>query len=333
MNATTDAGPLGWRRPRGVSLFVLRRVATMIVVVLVLSVGVFALLQLAPGSPEQLLLGGRPATPETLAAIRAQYNLDAPLTTQYLDWLSGALRLDFGDSIAYGASVGSVLWPKLIVSLQLGAFAALLAIVLGVPLGIASALRQDGPLDRGAAIVTIAGASIPAFATGLLLSYVFSVQLGWLPSYGAGEGTADRIAHLTLPAVALAFSLMALLVKITRASFARELRRDYVAFARARGMSERAIVLRHAGRNALVPILTSAGIVFAGALTGTIVVEYAFAVPGAGQLLVQAVTTKDIPVVQAVTVVVGGTLVAINLVVDLLYLVVDPRMRAAVRQA
>lgn len=325
--------PFAQRRGGAIGWFMLRRLAAMLVVLLVLSFGVFLLLHLAPGKPEQLLLGGRPATPASLAAIRHEYHLDRPLMTQYADWLGSALRLDFGRSITYGAPVTSVLGPKLLVSLELGLYAAVLAIVAGIPLGIVSAVRRDGLLDRGGAIVAVAGASIPAFATGLLLSYVFSVQLGWLPSYGSGAGVTDRIAHLTLPAVSLAFSLMALLVKVTRTAFARELDRDYIAFVRARGLSERSIVLRNALRNTLVPILTSAGIVFAAALTGTIVVESAFALPGAGQLLVQAVTAKDIRIVQALTVIIGATLVAINLLVDTLYLVVDPRMRAALWQS
>lgn len=317
-------GRATWR----VTAYVGRRIVAMVAVLLVLSFAVFALLYLAPGKPEQLLLAGQPASPASLAAIRAQYHLDEPFLAQYGRWLAGAVHLDLGQSLKYGTSVSSVLSGRVSVSLELGLLASLIAVVTGVPLAILSAVRPRGVVARIANGVVLAGAALPAFATGLALIWLCSVQLGWLPAFGLGEGSGGRLEHLLLPAVALGLSLAAIVLNLTRTALVRELERDYVAFARARGLSERKVVLGYALRNALIPVVTSAGLVLAAAITGAIVVESTFSLPGLGALLVDGVVSKDLPLVQAVTLLIAATLVGVNLVVDLVYVAVDPRLRA-----
>jgi peptide/nickel transport system permease protein len=266
-------------------------------------------------------------------AIRAQHHLDEPVVQQYLRWAAGAVRLDFGDSIQQATPVASILAERATLSLELGAYGFLLAVLVGVPAGLLAAVRRGGVLDRFAVGAAVMAASVPAFATGLLLTWVFAVKLQWLPSFGSGEGLWDSFLHLTLPAIALGLPVAALIVKVTRASVARELEREYTSFARARGMSGRFVLWRYALRNAMVPIVTSMGLVLYAVLANAVVVEATFALPGLGSLLVESVTQKDIPVVQALTLVFGALLITINIVVDILYTALDPRIELGAGRA
>ena len=217
---------------RGLALFVLRRLAALVLLLLLLSFGMFTLLYVAPGSVEQALLGPHPATPEAVAAIRKEYHLDDPFLVQYLHWLGNALHLDFGTSSQTGEPVRSIIAERIGLTTFLAAYGFLLSLVLGVLGGVAAALHQRRPLDRAMVAVNVVGVSSPAFATGILLLYVFAVLLGWFPAFGDGDGFVDRIQHLTLPAIALALSATALVMKITRAAMIHELDQDYVVFAR-----------------------------------------------------------------------------------------------------
>lgn len=308
-------------------LFVTRRLGALLASLVVVSFLVFGLLFIAPGSPEQILLGAQSATPDVISALRAKYHLDDGFLTQYLRWLGGAVQLDFGDSIRTGQSVTETLRPAFGVTIFLGLYAFALALLAGLPLGIVAALRKRSLVDRGVVGLTVIGVSAPVFVTGVILLYVFAVKLGWFPSYGAGEGFFDRLWHLTLPAAALALSAMALLVKLTRAAMIRVLDEDYVAFARARGVPWRRLVFRHALRNAAIPVLTAAGLVLSVVLTGAVLVEATFALPGLGSALVEAVQTKDIPVLQGLVLVIATLIILVNLVVDVLYALVDPRIQ------
>lgn len=305
--------------------FVLIRLTGTAIVLVLLSFGIFSLIYLAPGSIEQTLLGTRPATPESREAIREAYHLNEPFLQQYGRWLGAAAQGDFGASIRSGSSVLSMISARVGVTLQLAAFATVLAIVVGLPLGIWAALRRGRTVDQAIVSASVAGLSAPPFAVGLVLLTVFAVHLGWFPVYAAGSGFADRIWHLTLPAMALAIAGIGLLVRFTRTALVRELGQDYVVFAQARGLS-RARTLRYALRNALVPVLTATGLILTSTLVGTVVVEVVFALPGLGTLLVDSVQFKDVPVVQGVALLLTLIIALINFVIDVAYAWADPRL-------
>lgn len=308
-------------------LFVARRLVALVLLLLIISFGVFALLYIAPGSVEQVLLGTRPSNPETLQAIRDEHNLDDPFLTQYAKWLQGAVVLDFGRSIRTSEPVLSGIRDRMGLTLFLGMFGFLIALVLGVLLGVVAAVKKRGFIDRSVVGLSVIGVSAPAFATGIFLLYIFAVLLGWFPAFGQGEGFTDRLWHLTLPALALALTAMALILKLTRAAMITALEQDYVAFARARGIPRTRVLFTYAFRNALVPVVTAAGLILGYMLTGAVLVEVTFALPGVGSLLVDSVEFKDVPMVQGLTMVVAFVIIFVNLLTDILYLFIDPRIR------
>jgi peptide/nickel transport system permease protein len=206
-------------------------------------------------------------------------------------------------------------------------YGSLIALGFGIPLGVLAAYRQGSEIDRSVVAMGVVGVSAPAFATGIFLLYVFGVWLGWFPIFGQGEGFLDQLWHLTLPAVALAISVMGLVIKITRASTIEELGKDYVAFARARGLQGRRISSAYVLRNALIPVATAAGLIVVGLLTGAVLVEVTFGLPGLGMLLVTSVTQRDIPVIQGVVLIVAIFIVLMHIGIDVLYTLIDPRIR------
>lgn len=312
---------------RALVWYVVRRLVALVLLLLIISFGVFSLLYAAPGSVEQVLLGARPSNPATIEAIREEYNLDDPFLTQYATWLKGAVVLDFGRSIRTSEPVLQGIRDRLGLTLFLGTFGFLIALVVGVLLGVLAAVKKRGFLDRSVVGFSVVGVSAPAFATGIFLLYVFAVLLGWFPAFGQGEGFTDRVWHLTLPAVALALTAMALILKLTRTAMIVALDQDYVAFARARGIPRRHVLFTYAFRNALVPVVTAAGLILGYMLTGAVLVEVTFALPGVGSLLVDSVAFKDVPMVQGVTMVVAFVIIVVNLLTDILYLFIDPRIR------
>jgi peptide/nickel transport system permease protein len=314
---------------RSLVLYVVRRLVALVVLVVVISFVVFSLLYLAPGSPEQVLLGARPSTPDTIAAIRAEYNLDDPFLVQYAKWAEGAIHFDFGRSIRTNEPVVDGITEHLKITLQLGGLAFLLTMCLGVPLGVLAALRKRTSVDRSIVAVSVVGVSAPAFATGILLLYVFAVELGWFPVFGEGTGVVDRLQHLALPAFALALTGMGLVLKLTRTAVIGSLEQDYVTFALARGIPRRRVLWAYALRNALVPIVTAGGLLLAYMLAGTVLVEVTFALQGLGSLLVDSVKTLDVPMVQALSILIATLVVLVNLLADLVYVVVDPRISFA----
>lgn len=313
-------------RKGSVTRFTLGRLLATAGLLLALSFIVFVLLYLMPGDPAQNLLGVRTASPEVLAQVRAQFHLDDPFLVQYFNWLGSVLHGDFGQSIRSDESVLSLLADRVVLTLQLAIYAFVITLLIAVPLGVLSAWRAGGVLDRGASTAAIVGVGAPSYAVGLLLLYVFGVALGLFPVYGSGDDGFDRFTHLTLPAVTLAIGLGALVLKLTRTAVLAELEQDYVAFARSRGLSNRriqAMVLR----NALLPVITSLGLVLTFLFGGTILVEITFALQGIGSLLASSVTFKDVPVVQAVTLITAAVIAVVALAVDLLYFAADPRVR------
>lgn len=305
--------------------YVSRRLVGLVAVLLVTSFLVFSGLHIAPGSPETFLLAGKTVSRETVESIRAQYHLDDPFLVQYARWGSGLLRGDFGRSLIFRQDVLSLVWSRLPTTVFLAVYSAILILSFGLVLGAVGALRR-GIVDQVVLVSTTVAAGTPSFVAAIVLITVFSVNLGWFPSFGSGEGFGGRIEHLTLPAVALALSYLALVARVTRSAMLEELRREHVETARARGIAESKIVRRHVVRNALAPITTISGIVVAGLLTAAVVVESAFGLNGLGSLLVQSVNVKDFPVVQAIALLLVAVFVLMNLVVDLLYGLIDPRV-------
>ena len=306
--------------------YLARRVAGTLLLLLVLSMAVFALLRLAPGNLVSNLLGTRGDTPSAVAAVRAEYHLDQPLPVQYWHWLSDAVRLRLGTSIRTGEPVSQALGDRLAVTGELVAYGFVIAVVTGVTGGVVAGLRHRSSLDRGIQGVGLIALSTPAFAGGLLLSYVFALLLGWLPAYGPGTGVADRLLHLTLPAVTLGMAVSAVLVKLTRAAVIRELGQDHVTFARARGVKQRTVLFRYVLRGTLLPVATGSALVLAYLLAGTVLVEQVYALPGLGALLVDSVTYKDLPVVQALALLLAAVICLVNLVTDLALPWLAPRL-------
>lgn len=303
------------------------RLVGVVVILLIISFFTFTLMYLAPGDLVKNLLGTRPSTPETVAAIRAQYRLDDPFITRYLDWLWAALQGDFGTSIRLQQPVTQAIGSRLSVTALLVGMSFVLAVVIAIPLGTISAARNGGTVDRVLSGVTLAGLSAPSFAVAILGIYVFAMMLPIFPAYGAGRGLVDTVWHLLLPSIVLAVGIAAILMRMTRAAVLRELESDAITFARARGLSERT-VRRTAFRAALIPIVTSAGLILTFIIGGTIIVETVFALPGIGLLLEEAVLFKDLPVVQALTMLIAASIALITIIVDLSYLLFDPRVRA-----
>ncbi|MFI7011871.1 ABC transporter permease [Streptomyces sp. NPDC050145] len=302
------------------------RLAGLVAVLFVTSLVVFGAIHLAPGDPVTFLLHGRPATPDAVAALRAQYHLDDPLALQYGKWLGGVLHGDFGRSAQFHQDISGLIGSRLPGTAVLVGYAALLVAVLGTAAGIAAALRP-GLFDRAVLVGTGVATATPSFVTALVLVSLFSVQLGWFPGPGGTpSGLTERLYHLTLPAFALALTFAGLLARVTRSAMLDELGREHVEVARARGVAHRDVVRRHVLRNALGPVVTVGGTMLAGLLISTSIVETAFDVPGLGSLLVQSVTAKDFAVVQAITLLSVAAFGVVNLVVDLLAPLIDPRL-------
>jgi peptide/nickel transport system permease protein len=301
--------------------YVIRRLLLTIPVLLGVATMVFSLVHLVPGDPAQSMLG-EGASAEEIAQLRHSLGLDRPLLTQYGAFLAGAVRGDLGQSFRYGTPVTREIRDRLLRTMQLAAAAMAVAIMIALPLGIAAAVFRGTAIDYGAMTLALAGISMPNFWLGPLLAILFAVKLGWLPV--AGTGT---IWHLVLPAITLGAALAAILARMTRASVLEELRELYVLAARARGASRFRSVVHHAFRNSLIPIVTIIGLQFGAVLTGTIITETIFAWPGVGRLLIQAINFRDYPLVQGCILFISVTYVLMNLLTDLTYGFLDPRIR------
>jgi peptide/nickel transport system permease protein len=310
-----------------VAVYVLRRLLGAIPLLIITSFIVFSFTYIAPGSPEQVLVAGRNVDQETLQAIRDRYHLDDPFLVQYGNWLKNAATGDLGESIVFSDSVTGVVVPRVLPTVELALYALVLILVFGFPLGLLSGVKRDSYLDTSLSGLLLVGASISTYVSGILLIAVFAVALGWFPVFGLGSSGLDRIYHLTLPAIALAIALSALVARVTRAALGTALQQEFVETARSRGFSERRVIGKHALRSALVPVVTITGLVFGFLIAGAVLVEFTFGLNGLGALLIQAVRTRDFPVVQGVTLVFTVAFILINLLVDLLYAFVDPRVR------
>jgi ABC-type dipeptide/oligopeptide/nickel transport system permease component len=301
--------------------YLVRRLLLTIPVLLGVATLVFSLIHLVPGDPAQSMLGDS-APPEDVARLRQTLGLDRPLVQQYKSFLGGVVKGDLGTSFRYGTPVTREIGSRLLRTMQLALAAMAVAIVIAIPLGIIAAVRKGTAVDQAAMTLSLIGISMPNFWLGPLLAIVFAVRLGWLPVSGTGS-----VAHLVLPAVTLGAALAAILARMTRASVLEELRELYVLAARARGLSRARAVIRHAFRNSLIPIVTIIGLQFGAVLTGTIITETIFAWPGVGRLLIQAINFRDYPLVQGCILFISFTYVTMNLLTDVAYGLLDPRIR------
>ncbi|MFJ8776552.1 ABC transporter permease [Streptomyces microflavus] len=312
--------------------FAARRVAEMAATLLIASFVVFGAMYLAPGSPASFLLSGRSASPEAVAAINAQYHLDAPFAVRYFRWLGDMVQGDFGRSFTYRTDVSGLLADRLPTTLLLIAMALTVVVAAGLFLGRIAAVR-GGATDAAVLISTTIAVGTPSFVAAVLLQGLFAVKLGWFPSSGSGDGLLDTLWHLTLPAVALALYLIGMLARVTRSAMLEALDSEHVTVARSRGVPERHVIRRHVMRNAFGTVLTTGGLIVSTLLVCTILVETAFSVGGIGQLLELATSTKDFPTVQAISLIIVALFMAVNLLVDLLLPVVDPRITLGTRGA
>jgi peptide/nickel transport system permease protein len=301
--------------------YLVRRLLLTIPVLLGVATLVFSLIHLVPGDPAQAMLGDG-ASAQDIAELRKSLGLDAPLFDQYVTFLSRAITGDLGRSFRTGQPVTTMIVERVPATAELAIAAMVVAVVIAIPLGVIAAVWRGTAADYGAMTFALAGVSIPNFWLGPLLAIVFAVELGWLPV--SGRGTP---AHLVLPAISLGLALAAILARMTRAGLLDELRELYVRAARARGASRTAAVTAHALRNSMVPLLTIVALQFGAVLTGAVITETIFAWPGIGRLLIQSIGFRDYPMVQGCILLIAVTYVSVNLITDLLYGVLDPRIR------
>lgn len=310
-------------------VYVLRRLAGMMLVMLIVAAVVFIIARVVPGDPAAVMLGSS-ATPDDIAALRSRLGLDQPLPAQFLIYLTQIATLDLGESIFLNRPVIQALAERSELTAMLTLMSVSIAVVIGVPIGILSAAKRGQWLDQASVGVAMLAASIPSFWIGLTLIKYLAVDNPWFPVAGYGPPDAsflERIRHLVLPAIALGIPNSALILRFTRTSMLDVLGDDYIRTARAKGLAPTVVVLKHALRNAMIPILTVIGLTAAVMIAGAIVTETVFGLPGVGNLIVSAVLRRDYPVIQGALLVVSGIYVLINLSVDLLYAVVDPRVR------
>jgi peptide/nickel transport system permease protein len=308
--------------------YIARRFFLMVVILFLVSIMVFALINVIPGDPAVLMLG-QEATPEALAALRQNLGLNDPLFIQYLHWVGGVLQGNLGYSLADHTPVTDILLSKIPVTVELTILAFVLAIVIAVPVGIISAVHKGTVWDYLTTVFALSGVSVPAFWLGILLIYLLSVTLGWLPPSGYvpfGDNPARNLVLMIMPSIALGIRLSAQLTRMLRSSLLEVMQADYIRTGFAKGLLERAVVFQHALRNAMLPVLTVAGLELSSFLGGAVITETIFAVPGLGQLIVNAILTRDFPVVQGAILFMAFAVVFVNFIVDIAYSLLDPRI-------
>ena len=311
--------------------YILRRLLQLVPTILLITFMVFALLHAMPGDPARALVGPGEALDEAqLASIRREYNLDKPILVQYGLWLGRALTGDLGRSAITQRRVGEELGLRALVTLELGIFAWLIASVIAVPTGIVAALNRGRPIDLAVTMAAVAAVALPGFWFGIMLILLFGVRLGWLPTQGyvaLGDNPADALRHMLMPAFALGITSAALVMRQMRSAMVEVLSQDYVRTARAKGLGRRAVVLAHALRNALLPVVTVLGLEFGRIFAGAVVIETLFGIPGMGRLMVQAVFQRDFVVVQGGVLLMATSVLAANFLTDIAYSLLDPRIR------
>jgi len=310
--------------------FLPRRLLQLIPTLFLVSVLIFGLQQLLPGDPA-LVMAGEEKDPEVIEQIRKQYRLDQPLPMQYVYWIGGVLQGDLGESMRIRQPVSQLIAEKLPVTLQLATMAMTFALLIGIPAGVLSAVKKGTAWDVGANVFALWGLSTPNFWLGIMMIFLFSVQLGWLPASGyvsPFEDLGQSLAATVMPAFVLGNAIAAVLMRHMRSAMLQAMSADYVRTARAKGLHERVVVLRHALRNALTPVITLGALEFGTLLSGAVLTEQVFSIPGFGKLIVDAVFNRDYAVVQGVVLVTATVYIVLNLLADVLYVLVNPRLRA-----
>jgi peptide/nickel transport system permease protein len=310
-------------------LYIVRRVAGVVPVLVLVALGSFLLVHLVPGDPAMVMLGSD-ATPQQVEQLRTQMGLDRSLPEQFVLWVREALRGNLGESFFLGRPVTQALMERLPATMQLAVLSLFFSLLIGIPAGIVAAVRQNSWWDQLVMVTAMGGISIPSFWLGLAMILVFSVGLGWLPSGGytpLSEDLWQGLRTMIMPAISLGFMQAALIARMTRSSMLEVLRQDYVRTARAKGLRGAAVILRHGLKNAMIPVITTVGTAFGVLLGGAVIVEIVFTYPGLGRLVVLAVQRRDYPLVQGALLLTSVIYVAVNLAVDLLYSVFDPRIR------
>ncbi|TKT75696.1 ABC transporter permease [Aquamicrobium sp. LC103] len=310
--------------------FIFRRVLAAIPTLLILSVFVFLLLKLLPGDPA-LALAGEDRDPAVIENIRVKYGLDQPLPVQYLKWLGGIVHGDFGVSIRTKMPIGEMLAERLPVTLQLSLQSMLIAIIIGVPAGVYAAIRRGSYVDVAVTTVGLAGLSVPSFWLGIMLIMVFAVSLGWLPSGGFvnfADAPLENLRYTLLPSLVLGTAAAAIIMRHTRNSMLSVLKQDYVRTARAKGLKERIVIVRHALRNGLIPVVTTGTLHLGELLSGAVLTEQVFGIPGFGKMIVDGVFSRDYAVVQAVILCSAVIFLILSLLADIIYVKLSPRLQA-----
>jgi peptide/nickel transport system permease protein len=315
-----------------VAKFLVRRILELAATLLAASFLVFGSIYLAPGDPTTFLTGGHAISPQAVAAIRAQYHLNDPFFVQYGRWLGNVLTGDLGTSIQYHAPVRHLIESRLPGTLTLIGMALVLVIVFGIGLGWLGAVR-GGATDSAVLTSTSVALGIPSFVAAIVMQSVFAVKLGWFPSGQPGSGFGGMLYHLTLPAIALSLYWIGVLSQVTRASMLEALSQEHVTVARSRGIPDRVVIRRHVFRNALAGIVTMSGLTISGLVITTVLVETSFNLGGVGDFLDTSTTLRDFPVVQAIALLVVGVFVVVNLIIDLCYPLIDPRVGLGTRGA
>ena len=309
--------------------YIAQRVLAMLPVLLIVAVFTFSLIHIVPGDPAAILAGDQ-ARPEDVARTRVRMGLDKPIYEQFTIWLTDVLQGDLGISPASKYPVGKAIRQRLEPTLSIGFIATSVSILVAVPLGVLAAWKQNTWIDRGSMIFAVLAFSIPVFWLEYNMVYLFAVKLEWLPALGykpISEGIGPWLKHITMPAIAVGIISAALPARVTRSTMLEILKEDYVRTARAKGLVERAVLVRHALKNAMVPILTMFGLSLAGMIGGLVISEQVFAIPGMGRLIVDAVSTRDYPLIQGTLLLIAVSYVVVNLLIDLTYLYFDPRIR------
>lgn len=307
--------------------YIINRLLSLIPILLFTSFITFELVRLTPGDPALIMVGGRRTTPEILQAIRQKYGLDRDPISQYVFWIGNVLRGDLGESFRLKQSVSSLIRARLPLTLKLIGLSVSISLLLAVPLGVLAAVYKDSLIDYAASLIGLIGVASPVFFSSIVSILIFAYWLGWLPAMGAGKGFWDELYHLIMPAGVLAFSMLALTARMTRSAMLETLHSDYITVARAKGLSLWNVVIKHALRNALIPVVTVAGLQLGFLFVGSVLVEFTFGLGGLGSLITDAIQNRDYPVVQGTTLLLVTIFVLLNLVTDLLYAVIDPRIR------
>ena len=309
--------------------FIVRRLLSTVMVMTTVAVFIFLLLHLSPGDPAAIIVGDN-ATQVQIDAVRKQLGLDDPLAMQFVRWVGGVLRGDLGISIFSHEPVNKLIGQRIEPTVSLATTTLLLAVAIAVSFGVLAAWKAGTWIDRLVMVLSVVGFSVPVFVVGYLLIYLFSIKLGWLPVQGyapIAEGLVPWIRHLILPSIALGLAYVALIARITRTTMLDVLSEDYMRTARAKGVATGPMLMKHALKNAGVPIVTVIGIGVALLIGGVVITETVFNIPGVGRLVVDAISQRDYPIIQGVTLIFSGVYVIVNLIVDLSYTLIDPRIR------